>query len=408
LTLATLGKNLFVKGVIDEMQTFCVSNQNSIAGGDCCHWKGPLHTRETHYTQNCEFFKTPCLNADCSELVERKNMTEHFLNCPFRLSACLLCDQAVAFKDDEEHKTFCSFRLVCCGNNCGTVLPFNELKSHILKDCVLQPVECPLYRMGNCKDCNGRVPRNEILEHIAGVENLASTVVTLVTKMDGLLTENNILANKLDTVTSKLTEMDVRTAVRNTLKDLEFTFTQMLSTSKEKVMFPVFSCTGVCGIIRDWVRNDSNGEAIDPAVERINKQLYLQRRPLRTLHAAFEVPWDELISKTQVVNATVILTNENGNCGEKPTMSITKKHNVFDITCSLSPRMYDTSKTSLLFSYVCTFCVFNCTTNQPCSSESSVISDKMFFQFDKNMLFNYVSRKDNKLKILMTYFYPEN
>eukprot|EP01034_Spumella_vulgaris_P025682 gene25682-32167_t len=148
-------------------------------------------------------------------------------------------------------------------------MPFNELKTHVLKDCVLQPVECPLFRLGNCVNCKGYVPRNEIVEHIAGTENLPSTVVTLVTEVDSLKEENKTLANKLDNVTAKLHEMDTRDAVRNQLKDLEFTF--------------------ICGILRDWVRNDSNGDCFDPAVARIDKQLYLQRRPLMTIHAAFEV-----------------------------------------------------------------------------------------------------------------------
>jgi hypothetical protein len=140
-------------------------------------------------------------------------------------------------------------------------------------------------------------------------------------------------------------------------------------------------------------------------VERINKQLYLQRRPLTTLHAAFEVSWGDL----QKTKSGETITKTNHGASQLPTMTIMKSvNNLSDITCSLpNSGMFGARNDSnkKLFSYVCTFCVFNSTTDQPCSSESTAMSDKMFFQFDQNMLFNYVSKKDNKLKVLMTYFY---
>jgi hypothetical protein len=213
-------------------------------------------------------------------------------------------------------------------------------------------------------------------------------VFSLTTQVDKLTTNMDKMTTDYNTITSQLTQQHNTDNIRNQNNELEFTFTHTLVKSPNTV-----------NIIRDWVYNDSNQHTSpDPTITQITRQLRLQRRPLVRQTAVFEANWQEIVD---LKNSLKITHKEAGQTHD-PTLNIYKMQNVYQIKLEL---MTVVAPKPVYFSYVCTFCVFNSTTDQLCTTESYTMNDKLFFEFDLVSLFNYVSKKDKKLKILVTYFY---
>jgi hypothetical protein len=73
-----------------------------------------------------------------------------------------------------------------------------ELDFHCVNNCAKQPVDCPISYLGICKECEGRVPRDEVNGHIRLYKGPANVVSLLFEKISSLTRDQEDVTHKLD------------------------------------------------------------------------------------------------------------------------------------------------------------------------------------------------------------------
>jgi len=226
-------KNCTEKMAIKDLENHLTTCQWRMIGCRHCGMERPVCQLSTHYLE-CKKIPVDCPN-NCGETIPREETRRHLRCCPEEVVKCTSrnCTETMARKNLEEHvATTCQWRMlrcehcgmqhpacqqldhevnckrfpVNCPENCGKVIPRNEIKAHTETDCPLVIVSCPYAKMG----CPTKVRRRDIDLHTrsASGDHLDLACDKLIKTSD----ENE----KLKQTTEKLEEK-----LRNTLNEHE-------------------------------------------------------------------------------------------------------------------------------------------------------------------------------------------
>lgn len=177
LTKKTLVPNRLICSLIEDLEVRCFSYQpeeeNSIEltheneGNvvESCEWSGKLRDVETHYSE-CQFANTTCPHDDCDEILVKKDLPEHLMNCLHRSISCEFCGLIATIDLIHSHSSECPKRPEPCPNGCfaanGDILCIchDQIGPHCTI-CIMEEVGCTFAVTG----CNVRCSRKDMLFH---------------------------------------------------------------------------------------------------------------------------------------------------------------------------------------------------------------------------------------------------
>lgn len=155
-------------------------------------------------------FPAECPHEGCKNTVLRGNLADHAKICDYAPAVCRFSDQCVGLlrKDLPLHLPVCDYRLVECGcgldvalnklaeheanecrkaqakcpNGCNAELIREQLPDHVMKQCPLQVLFCPLDFLG----CQATMPRSKLEDHLkeAAVAHNALTLKAMSSQRD--------------------------------------------------------------------------------------------------------------------------------------------------------------------------------------------------------------------------------
>ena len=150
-----------------------------------CKWVDELSQLEKHLNLNpnrgvsdddrlrgCRFVQLKC--SYCDDLIERRKMENHELNCPKRSITCTHCGKYTSSADDVcRHWETCPSFPVACPQGCGRACKRVGIKNHISQSCPLTHIKCKYYDIG----CEAEIVRVNMPDHL---EESATLHVTLL------------------------------------------------------------------------------------------------------------------------------------------------------------------------------------------------------------------------------------
>ena len=161
----TLTRNLLVQDLIEGMKTVCISCDDAENPGRCL-WKGPLSERQSHYDDDCGFCLITCPNIECGVMSTRLTMTSHVVKCGHQSVSCPHCCTTVSRLSLPRHVRSCDGCPVKCPNKCSARLMSRDLERHLSTECPTRLVDCPLFAVNGCFDCNGKVQQTQLAFHM--------------------------------------------------------------------------------------------------------------------------------------------------------------------------------------------------------------------------------------------------
>jgi hypothetical protein len=132
---------------------------------ESCEWSGKLKDAESHYKQ-CQFAQINCPHDGCHDIIVRKDLTSHIVDCIHRLLPCKWCGLEGSANLLDAHLLICDGRHIPCPKNCldvhGEVLsfPWSEITSH-RTICEMESVGCAFAEGG----CKVKLPRKDMPLH---------------------------------------------------------------------------------------------------------------------------------------------------------------------------------------------------------------------------------------------------
>jgi hypothetical protein len=175
----------FAQEAISELTTHCVCHsQNGTKG---CGWTGMFKERADRI---CDFQLVDCSN--CNEKVRKGNFDQHTISdCPARSVSCNFCNAELQHRELASHRVACIERPVKC-TGCQMVMPLSKMEAHHDGDCVLNFIDCPLFKVGMCSaKCFGRVRVEDLETHASADAALTTRLVDEILKTRALLSGSN-------------------------------------------------------------------------------------------------------------------------------------------------------------------------------------------------------------------------
>jgi hypothetical protein len=148
-----------------ESEEVVIGKKRKVSDLESCKWSGKLKNRDAHYDQ-CQFAQMQCPHDDCIEILIRKDVLVHTVECVHRLVKCEFCDLRSKVDVIPLHLPVCDKRPGPCPNKCvdenGNLLLFipNEIANHRTV-CALEAVECAFAAMG----CKVKLQRKDMVLH---------------------------------------------------------------------------------------------------------------------------------------------------------------------------------------------------------------------------------------------------
>jgi hypothetical protein len=177
-----------------------------------CDWSGKLKDREIHY-KKCPFAHVNCPNDDCDEVLFRKDLAQHMVDCIHSLIPCDWCDLNGKMEMIDAHSKVCLNRPAPCPNDCvdangiPLLLALSAITHH-LTICPMELVGCA-YAEARCKIQLQRkdIPIHEknaeahmvcFLEALQESRNESSNLKRVVAEQNITMAEQNITIEKLN------------------------------------------------------------------------------------------------------------------------------------------------------------------------------------------------------------------
>jgi len=107
-----------------------------------CTWVGTVEDLKEHLDEFCGFVTTPCKNAGCNTLVERRKMVYHRNACKHRMMPCPDCGKDHPFVDLDDHLETCPKSLIPCPQGCEREIRREHKESHELHSCEMTLLTC--------------------------------------------------------------------------------------------------------------------------------------------------------------------------------------------------------------------------------------------------------------------------
>lgn len=190
--------------IIIGLDVYCV-NRNS-----GCNWKGalkdlPHHVKRGERHGDCPMELVKCCNStassnlfnslfgqreSCDVKRQRYAMERHEQEeCLYRNFMCPYCDFSETYKVVTElHYKTCSRYPIPCPNSCSQdTFTTQSIKSHLDRDCPLQPVYCQF----NWAGCRMKVYRQDLPQHLS--DSLMDHMIMLAMSCKKLRNENEEL-----------------------------------------------------------------------------------------------------------------------------------------------------------------------------------------------------------------------
>ena len=134
----------FVKAIIEKQIKYCHYKNEG------CTWKGTVKDSFIHQNTTCPRERITCSLEGCEQSTPREQMQEHISNCDYRIIQCENCKVETPFISLNQHYTTCPKYPVECPQQCNTKVQRENINEHILNECPNTKVKCPYYDMG-CK-----------------------------------------------------------------------------------------------------------------------------------------------------------------------------------------------------------------------------------------------------------------
>ena len=155
-----LVRNRGLAGIIENLEMYCPS---LICGGGCT-WTGTKSMWDAHKI-SCPFVSVCCEHKECSQVVLRKDLSQHMEECAYRQKSCIWCNKL--FTETQLLLHCCEEEILPCPHSCET--PRGSLRqclrrdmdNHLLCDCPEQVIPCPMASLG----CETSLPRKEMSHH---------------------------------------------------------------------------------------------------------------------------------------------------------------------------------------------------------------------------------------------------
>lgn len=103
-------------------------------------------------------------------------LVNHLRNCEYARVACTHggCSEMLPKRDLESHLSSCVCRPVSCPNECGSIIPFQDVVLHRSTDCPNESMLCPHQQTSNgcASSCEVRYRRESLRMHLDSEEYL--------------------------------------------------------------------------------------------------------------------------------------------------------------------------------------------------------------------------------------------
>eukprot|EP01034_Spumella_vulgaris_P025599 gene25599-32071_t len=370
-----------------EMRCFTTLNDRS---NSQCNWTGTLAEALRH-EKTCDYKLVKCQYPDCRAMVRAQDLPHHEKNCQFNGVSCNFCSRLFEPSNIIAHRSQCGMRTVPCTNFCGLQIPYMELDYHCERECAKQPVQCPVSYLGICKDCEGKIPRDEELGHIrlskAPKEELLSRMFHKVTE---LTKDNEDVTHKLD----ECVKENAYISLQNVVYKLAQEHT-LLGYDKPGVPFTALA---------SWV-NDLDIAHDMETIDLLNAQLRTSTDPAGNKcfvqHVEFEFHHKELVNPTFVFSVA------------SPEKTLTAG----GITASVHVERASNDRMVKFYGkvqgyegeYECATTLLRLGSGKPFQAMSRVHSGNyQFCKLKTSRLVEdgYIDEDDNKLRILVSFMLP--
>ena len=197
---------LLHKGVMRDVNGLMVWCTHKDRG---CQWSGELGYLDEHLIptskkwSGCEYEDVQC-TVGCGMHIQRRLLEEHELTlCPHRPFSCDYCGNYSSVHVDvvRNHFPTCASYPILCPNNCGAgILPREEMKMHLDKNCPLQVIQCDFHFAG----CTAETERANLKDHMS--ENWREHISLLAAanmKLHAKLEERDDQIQQLTSVTQE-------------------------------------------------------------------------------------------------------------------------------------------------------------------------------------------------------------
>ena len=151
--------SLFLKSLIVKKKVKCLNYNLG------CNFIGELSNLEEHLNEQCLYQKIKCSNKECNEILKRKELNYHLINCKFSNNIikikCNNCNKEFNFENISEHYNSCSESMIECDIGCGKIIKRKELEEHKTNICPKKLIKCKYWNKG----CKKLIERKNIGDH---------------------------------------------------------------------------------------------------------------------------------------------------------------------------------------------------------------------------------------------------
>jgi hypothetical protein len=181
-----------VKGIEGSIQSVLDVDESY----ESCEWSGKLRDAESHYKQ-CQFAQTNCPHDGCDDMIVRKDLPSHIVDCIHRPVPCKWCGLEESANLLDAHLLICDSCYILCPKNCLDVngdvssFPWSEITSH-RTICAMELVGCAFAEGG----CEVKLPRKDMplhekdaRAHIVSLFGALKTAQEKNDKLERLVTE---------------------------------------------------------------------------------------------------------------------------------------------------------------------------------------------------------------------------
>ena len=193
-----------------------------------CEWEGTVGSLEEHKTA-CKFALVPCPKLCNSVEFMRKDLDEHFKNCPNRDHECLLCREKGGYVSmTQDHDKSCKKQPVPCPG-CGDTVERQQVPEHISK-CPHTVIPCKYKGIG----CDAELERKDMAAHEQDDKlHLHMALDTVTSQQDAMNQQRDAIKQQQDAINSL--QDDVRTLQK--YKTLTFALTEYQKKKEAKNRF---------------------------------------------------------------------------------------------------------------------------------------------------------------------------
>ncbi|KAF2075122.1 hypothetical protein CYY_003557 [Polysphondylium violaceum] len=99
-------------------------------------------------------------NDECG-MIRKKDLENHYVNCPFRPTLCKYCEKQFCFKLIDDHIENCDMKPQTC-DLCLVSIIKKDMESHLSDSCPSKLIDCPYSHFG----CSSKFTRDNLNNHL--------------------------------------------------------------------------------------------------------------------------------------------------------------------------------------------------------------------------------------------------